>query len=63
MEEQPNNFWVEDVQNLTEKVCDIIEADLKKFNITLTEDKKDFIYELFWTELEMLSNGDYKSQN
>jgi hypothetical protein len=58
-----NKLWMEDVRGIALKSYQVIEEELKKFNITLTIEQSDSIYNLIWKELEKLSNGDYRSMN
>ena len=61
MKEFWRKFWMEDVREITVNATILIENALKEFNIVLTDDEEDDIYNKIWEVLEKRSNGDYKN--
>jgi uncharacterized membrane protein YqjE len=60
---EDNKFYLEDVDHVSSDIIKIIEEHLKDFGLDMTEDKKDIFYEILYTELEMMSNGEHKNEN
>lgn len=60
---EQNKFYLEDVDNLSSEIIKRIEERLKDFDVYMTEGKKDIFFEILYTELEMLSNGENKNEN
>jgi len=58
-----NYFWMENVSSLSVKVNDLIEKELEKFEIKLTDEQEDKIHKTVWEVLEDVSNGYYKNCN
>ena len=56
------NLYLDDVGDITLKAHGIIEEELKKFNIVLSDEESDKIWDSIWTKIEELSNGNYRRE-
>lgn len=55
-----DDFWMEDVRNLSLNVNEELKSKLKNYNIVLTDKQEETIYEAVWAVLEDVSNGNYR---
>ena len=55
-------FWMEDVRNLSVDASSLIEERLKEFEITLTSAQEDKIHDVIFEVLESVSNGNYRRE-
>ena len=56
-------FWMNDVTGLCSDACDFIQDKLKAFDLKLTDEQEDKIFNKCQEILEELSNGDYRGYN
>jgi len=56
-------MYVEDVRSITIDVIELIEKELSKFNITMSDKNLDEINEFVWNKLEEVCPNDYKHHN
>jgi len=54
---------MENVRDISLSAIELITDELKRFNIKLSEEKEDEIYNVMFNVLEGVSNGDYKYYN
>jgi len=59
---QLNDFWMEDVSSVSVEAMKLIEERLKKFNIVLTTEQEDSIFNAIWKVLEDVSNANYRRE-
>jgi len=57
------DLYMDDVGSIALKATELIEEELKKFGITLTDEQQDWFYVPIWEKLEKFSNGDYRHYN
>jgi len=56
---EPKDFYMDEVGTIALKAHDVIEEELKKYNITLTDEQSDILWDVIWKEVEQYSNGNY----
>ena len=58
-----NDFYMEDVQNLSSDVTQHIQNELEKFDIVLNSSKEDKLFEEISGIIERFCINDYRSYN
>jgi len=56
-------LWMEDVTGICADACDFIQDRLSEFDIQLSDDKEDKIFDAIQAILELEGTGDYKNYN
>ena len=57
-----NDFWMDDVGDITRKAHDAVEDGLRDFGIVIDDNQSDVIWNAIWKEVEKYSNGNYKHE-
>jgi hypothetical protein len=60
----PKEVYMEDVHDISLKAMDVIEGELKKFDVTLSDFEQDAIYVTMSEAIEMvMKHPDYRNHN
>ena len=54
-------LWMEDVTHICAQACDYIQDKLYAFDIKLTDEKEDELFDAIQAILELEGTGDYKN--